>query len=433
MPTSSFITPTIDNDFSRKWSEPELLVQGEYNAIYVATRFGKRYVLKALRKEYRDSLPHQELLRKEFQLGLPLEHTNIVRTLDLGTIDAIGNCIQLEFVDGITLSAFLETKPKRRVRKQILLELIDAVSYLHQHQTIHRDIKPSNILITRNGHHVKLIDLGIADADDYVALKQPAGSYAFIAPEQLAGEVLDGRADIYSIGKVMRLLFPCRYWLIVRKCTATNRKHRYSSCTRLLSAIQWSDKLIRWLPFGALLCCILAGTYFGIQRWQFIEKQKTEIQQNQVNTLQNTIDSLQYTIDTLHYTIDTLQDVVKAQNDVATNTRHAIDSLAEWNRIPTQEEYDSLYFEARQIMESKKEELLLAYHQGKFDSVPNRSIFYAEILAWLSAESSKIHNRSLQESFYNTINHDHWLHVVCDTICNNLPLIKAREIKYEDE
>ena len=235
---SSFIIVPPSSDFSDVWSEPELLSSKGHNALYVATRFGRKYVLKALTEPYRESTPHIELLRKEFTIGVGVDHPNIVRLLDFGHMDTIGWYIQMEFIDGITLDQFLETNPPAAIRYRILEQLIDALSCLHERQIIHRDIKPSNILITRNGNTVKLIDFGVSDTDDYVTFKQPAGSMAYIAPEQLAGKTIDNRADIYAVGKIIALLFPHRYKYIVRSCTRVKPAERYSSCAQVLQAIR---------------------------------------------------------------------------------------------------------------------------------------------------------------------------------------------------
>ena len=211
MNDSSFIISPINADFSNVWSEPELLSAEGHNALYVATRFGRKYVLKALSEPYRESTPHIELLRKEFTIGVGVDHPNIVRLLDFGHMDSIGWYIQMEYIDGITLDQFLETHPPMAIRRRVIEQLLGALSCLHERQIIHRDIKPSNILITRNGSTVKLIDFGVSDTDDYVTFKQPAGSMAYIAPEQLAGKTIDNRADIYAVGKIIALLFPHRY------------------------------------------------------------------------------------------------------------------------------------------------------------------------------------------------------------------------------
>ena len=256
---SSFITSPLSPDLSDVWSEPELLSAKGHNAIYVATRFGRKYILKALVEAYRESTPHIELLRKEFSIGVGLDHPNIVRVLDFGHMDSIGWYIQMEFIDGITLEQFLETGPSKTVRHKIVLQLLDALSFLHERQIIHRDIKPSNILITRNGSTVKLIDFGVSDTDDYVTFKQPAGSLAYIAPEQLAGKQIDNRADIFAFGRILQLVFPHRYRFIARRCTRVEPARRYASCSRVTRAIRKADRLRTWLPLSLLLLLVLCA------------------------------------------------------------------------------------------------------------------------------------------------------------------------------
>lgn len=304
---SSFIIVPPSSDFTDVWSEPELLSSKGHNALYVATRFGRKYVLKALAEPYRESTPHIELLRKEFAIGVGVDHPNIVRLLDFGHMDAIGWYIQMEYIDGITLDQFLETTPPTAIRHRIIEQLLDALSCLHERQIIHRDIKPSNILITRNGSTVKLIDFGVSDTDDYVTFKQPAGSMAYIAPEQLEGKPIDNRADIYAVGKIIALLFPHRYKYIARKCTRVNLADRYSSCAQVLRAIKRSDNLHLWLPVSLIFLFVLC-----IAGWlMYAEYRQAELKHSeQEQSLSTDIDSLLRVNDERQARVDSLNRVV---------------------------------------------------------------------------------------------------------------------------
>ena len=302
MMDSSFIISPVDAEFSDVWSEPELLSAKGHNAIYVATRFGRRYILKALAEPYKDSTPHLEMLRKEFSIGVGLDHPNIVRLLDFGHMDSIGWYIQMEYIDGITLDQFLETKPSTATRRKLINQLLDALSFLHERQIIHRDIKPSNILITRNGTTVKLIDFGVSDTDDYVTFKQPAGSISYIAPEQLAGKPIDNRADIYAVGKIIQLLFPHRYRIIARRCTRVDTARRYLSCARITRAMKRADNLRLWLPLSLILllipCAAVWGIYTGYQRSERVHlEHESELLAN-IDSLNSMVNSLDKQINT---------------------------------------------------------------------------------------------------------------------------------------
>ena len=307
---SSFITSPLSAEFSDVWSEPQLLSAKGHNAIYAATRFGRKYILKALAEPYRQSTPHVELLRKEFSIGVSLDHPNIVRLLDFGHMDSIGWYIQMEYIDGITLDQFLETKPSATTRRHILFQLLDALAFLHERQIIHRDIKPSNILITRNGSTVKLIDFGVSDTDDYVTFKQPAGSMAFIAPEQLAGKAIDNRADIYSFGRILKLVFPHRYRLIARRCTRTDATRRYSSCERIARSLRTADRLRIGLPIGLvallILCTTIGSAYSIYRRSELNHHTQEQILATNMDSLRLQNEQRQQSLDSLNRLVDSL-------------------------------------------------------------------------------------------------------------------------------
>ena len=259
--TSEIYTASpIDAEAITQWSSPTLLAEGKYNVLYLSSRHGKRFVLKALRPEYRDSAIHMQQLDKEFHIAAELDHPGIARTLDFGHQSTIGHFIQMEYVDGRTMGEWLMEKPTHKARKRVLIQLLEVIGYLHQKQILHRDLKPANILITHNGDNVRLIDFGIADADDYVILKQPGGSKGFIAPEILEGKMADCRADIYAIGKIMALLFPHGYRAIAARCSRTDRERRYANAEVVLHAIEREERLLRLFPLLLLAAGLLVTT-----------------------------------------------------------------------------------------------------------------------------------------------------------------------------
>lgn len=236
--------------------------KGGYCRLFKATRMGKWCVLKCLQPQYAGNPEFIALLQKEFEISYKLSHPNIVQMIGMEQIEGLGACIIMEYIDGCTLSEWMKDSQRSREEVITVMRTIgNALDYIHQQQIVHRDIKPSNILITRNGNYVKIIDFGLADADNYAILKQPAGTQRYIAPEQLAGKLpLDGRADIYSFGVMLAeinhsLPHSIRHLAhIARKCCEEDREKRYAS----LSEIKWNNPYSRLWKVAAICFLIIA-------------------------------------------------------------------------------------------------------------------------------------------------------------------------------
>lgn len=215
-----------------------------YNSLCKAKRYGRWWMLKGLKHPYRQQMPYRNFLKKEFDILVSLQHPNIVAASSFEEIAELGSCIVMEWIDGITLQEWIaknadnensrqchKTNTAKRMAdgEKIFLQLLDAVEYIHAKQIVHRDLKPSNIMITHNGRHLKLIDFGLADADSYAILKQPAGTPGYISPEQSATRIADIRNDIYSIGCILqRMQLGKAYQPVVKRCT-DSIDNRYSS------------------------------------------------------------------------------------------------------------------------------------------------------------------------------------------------------------
>ncbi len=221
-----------------------------YSILSRATLDGRFVALKSLKPEYVGNPFYEGLLRKEYEIGHTLDHPNICPTLDFMNIPELGNCIVTQWIDGCNLTDWLQNHSVRPDAQKILLELCNALEYLHRHQIIHRDLKPSNIMITRNGQNVKLIDFGLSDADWYATFKNPAGTKDYISPEQMAGESVDCRTDIYSLGKIMQAMGV--YSRIAAVCAAEDRNKRYGSVAEVRAAILGKVRHRRWIAAAAI-------------------------------------------------------------------------------------------------------------------------------------------------------------------------------------
>lgn len=218
-----------------------------YSSLHTATYLGKKVILKGLKPEFKNERFYQDLLKKEFEISRSLDHPNIVKTIDFQNISNLGDCIVIEYIEGLTLTEFIEghrvievqSRKAKNVYDKIFNELLDAMEYFHSKQIIHRDLKPSNILITNNGNNVKIIDFGLSNTDDYVILKQAAGTRKYAAPEQMIpNNTIDCRADIYSLGIILRNNFPKAYQKIADKCAQQDREKRFSSVGEIRNYIK---------------------------------------------------------------------------------------------------------------------------------------------------------------------------------------------------
>ena len=214
-----------------------------FNCLFKVKRQGRWFMLKGLKEEYRNDHVYLELLKKEYALMVEMDHPSIVKAYSKEVNEKIGPCIVMEYIDGMTLEAFLSMNPSRGVLRRVADQIAGALAYIHSKQILHRDLKPSNILITHNGNNVKIIDFGYSDADGYAILKQSAGTLEYVSPERLNGAKADPRSDIYSFGLILREMIPHRYRRISAKCTRLDPSSRYESMDEVRRAI--SSTMIR--------------------------------------------------------------------------------------------------------------------------------------------------------------------------------------------
>lgn len=151
----------------------------------------------------------RQRFKQEAKTLQKLNHPNIVKLIDY-VEDEKNLSLILEYVDGIELDKYIrEVKGKvpHEEAVAIMSQVLDALSYAHSLDIVHRDIKPSNILIDKN-NKVKIIDFGIAkmiDSDENLAktmANQDLGTPRYMSPEQIKGEPVSFKTDIYSVGLV---------------------------------------------------------------------------------------------------------------------------------------------------------------------------------------------------------------------------------------
>jgi eukaryotic-like serine/threonine-protein kinase len=143
----------------------------------------------------------------EAQAAGRLHHAGIVSIFDVGeNPENQDPYIVLEYVAGESLNRILAREKKLPLAKALHLaeEIAEALDYAHAQGVVHRDIKPGNILVTEDGH-AKVADFGIAKLNlaHFTLPGRVLGTPAYMAPEQLSGEGVDGRSDLFSLGVIL--------------------------------------------------------------------------------------------------------------------------------------------------------------------------------------------------------------------------------------
>ena len=169
--------------------------------------FEQRVCLKRVLPAYSHDPEFISRFRREAKLAAGLRHSNIVGVTDFGEVDGV-SYMALELVDGVDLRSFLRSLADEKLPPEmvVLIGLDLAYGLEHAHQSIvHRDVSPANVLISRAGE-TKLADFGIAKAIEganVTASKNVQGKIPYMSPEQMRGETVDARSDLFSLGVVL--------------------------------------------------------------------------------------------------------------------------------------------------------------------------------------------------------------------------------------
>jgi len=181
--------------------------QGGMATVYLAQdlKHNRRVALKVLRPELAAALGPERFVR-EVEIAAQLQHPHILPLFDSGEADGFLYYV-MPFVEGESLRERLKREGGVPISEavRILREVVDALSYAHQHGVVHRDIKPDNVMLS--GRHAVVTDFGVAKAvsaagtNKLTTVGVALGTPTYMAPEQAMGETnLDQRADIYSVG-----------------------------------------------------------------------------------------------------------------------------------------------------------------------------------------------------------------------------------------
>lgn len=204
----------------------QALGSGAISTIYKAVQepLGRIVALKALKTQISPTSSFGEQLDREAKILRDLAHPNVVLLLDVARTASGRPFLVLENIEGPSLLQVLAKKRTVSVEAALAVAsgICAALEHVHERGVVHRDVKPSNVLITSGGV-VKLIDFGIAQrartasvSDAFgaegitpsgrmapEAVKDAFGTPAYMSPEQILGDFVDGRSDLFSLGVVL--------------------------------------------------------------------------------------------------------------------------------------------------------------------------------------------------------------------------------------
>jgi DNA-binding beta-propeller fold protein YncE len=183
--------------------------RGGMSSVYLAEhiRLGRRVALKLLSPELAGSERFRDRFLRESKLAASIDHPNIVPIYDADEVDDV-LFIAMRYVEGSDLKEVIRAEGRLDgVRTAAIVgQIASALDAAHAHGLVHRDVKPGNVLLTPEDH-VYVSDFGLTkralSVSGLTATGQLVGTIDYVAPEHIKGDVVDGRADVYSLGCVI--------------------------------------------------------------------------------------------------------------------------------------------------------------------------------------------------------------------------------------
>ncbi len=208
----------IGRTFLGRYETQKLLGEGGMGKVYLARQsdLNRTVVVKVMHDHVASDPKFRERFQRETLVMARFQHPNAVTLYDASVTDEYGSCIVMEYVKGINLESLLQKNGRLSFGRvaRIVTQLCDVLGAAHEQNIIHRDLKPANIMISEPDtpkERVKVMDFGLAKLLDDGQLKQvtdtavdfAVGTPGYIAPEQVRGEMMDHRGDLYSVGVML--------------------------------------------------------------------------------------------------------------------------------------------------------------------------------------------------------------------------------------
>ncbi|MBN2370207.1 MAG: protein kinase [Vicinamibacteria bacterium] len=186
----------------------EFLGQGSMGVVYRGRdeTLERDVALKVMSLAQSTAEEAQKRFRREAQAAARLQHPNIVTIYELGVHQG-APFIAMELLAGMDLARAIAAglRPDPRATLPIVLQILAGLGHAHEHGIVHRDIKPSNVFLPM-GLPVKIMDFGVARLVDAASTGTGSGivgSPSYMSPEQIRGDGVDGRSDLFSVGLIL--------------------------------------------------------------------------------------------------------------------------------------------------------------------------------------------------------------------------------------
>src|SRR5262249_44345808 len=207
----------VGRTFLGRYETIRLLGEGGMGRVYLAKQvdLGRQVVIKVMHDHVAQDPKFQERFQCETLLMARFQHPYVVTLYDASLSDPQGPCIVMEYIRGVTLAALLEKNKRLTPARagRLLAQLCEALQAAHTQGIIHRDLKPANLMVVDPDtpyEKVKVMDFGLAKLMDSrtrakvrptdTGAEFAVGTPGYISPEQVRGEEVTHRTDIYSVG-----------------------------------------------------------------------------------------------------------------------------------------------------------------------------------------------------------------------------------------
>lgn len=335
--------------------------------LFTASYNGQKVILKTLKAELANDPTCQDHLKREYELTSELSHRNIRKALGFENIQGLGDCIVFEFVDGKTLAEHVRvgTLNEKQI-KSVLIDICDALNYMHQRGIIHCDLKPENIVITANDCRAKIIDIGLPETEYKTDRELLIKENEFIAPELIKGEEGDQRSDVYSLGKIIEFIVErnmlSQFSSVATHCTQFSREQRFNSILDVKSVITKGYSVFKIV----LLLLILIA--LGIAAYIYVPK---IVERNRAEKAERLAVDFNYQMDKMKAETSTLCEKFKMNSlnePIALPEGWKEDSVRISQQLTPFLESDELRPQAQQALENQRQAIIQS-RQHDFDAL----------------------------------------------------------------